>query len=430
MAAKYTSGEREVILVGREASVQRAAAEAQPGSRRVTTLEMLSRSQIAAIKSIPPLDEMVLSSDTSTRPVSYFLSEETFRAEQDNIFRRVPVPIGPSGLLPASGSAVAHDLYGLPLLITRDSGGTVRAFLNACKHKGAKLVETEAACKAPRLVCPYHSWTYALDGKLIGIALPDCFTGIDKQDYGLSQLACREFGGLIWVVLDRSIEADFSDLVDELGEDLDHLGIGSAHVYDRQTFEIKANWKLVLEPFMENYHVRRLHRDSIGSLFKDTSSIIHKFGPHQRKLKPRGDFKIEMLDVAEANIHKAVNHVYQVFPNAVLITSPYYISLMTVIPKAVDRTTVEYFMLTPEAPKTAKAQDVMKRSFDLVLKVFGTEDFRAAEIADAGLRSGALEHVVYGGMENTIPSYYDQLDDYVARPQRNTAEAVGNRGKA
>ena len=300
--------------------------------RKVTTLEMLSPSQIEAIRSIPPLDKMVLSSETSTRPVSYFLGDEIFAAEQRKIFRRRPVPIGPSGLLPAAGSAIAHDHYGLPLLISRDKGHTVRAFLNACKHKGAKLLEDAEAHQTTRLVCPYHSWTYGLDGRLIGIALPECFTGIDKRDYGLTELPCREFGGLIWVVLDRVNEPDFSDLDPALDDDLQHLGIPTAHVYGRQSFDIKANWKLVLEPFMENYHVRRLHQNSIGALFKDTSSIIDKFGPHQRKLKPRGDFDTVMLDIANANIHKAVNHVYQIFPNAVLITSPYYISLMTVIP--------------------------------------------------------------------------------------------------
>ena len=395
-----------------------------PSDRKVTTLDMLSASQIAAIRSIPPLDEMVLSSETSVRPVSYFLSDEVFASEQRNIFRSVPVPIGPSALLTTPGSAIAHDHYGLPLLITRDRAGSVRAFLNACKHKGSKILEDTEVHRTPRLVCPYHSWTYGFDGKLVGIAVPQCFTGIDKKEYGLAELPCREFGGLIWVVLNREREPDFSDLVPAFGEDLEHLGIPSAHLYGRKSFEVKANWKLVLEPFMENYHVRRLHQNSIGSMFKDTSSIIDKFGPHQRKLKPRGDYTADMLNVAGANIHKAVNHVYQIFPNAVLITSPYYISLMTVIPKAIDRTKVEYFMLTPEAPTSAKAEDVMKRSYELVLKVFGTEDFHAAEISHAGLLSGALDHVVYGGMENTIPRYYDQLEEYVARAARRTEAAL------
>lgn len=390
-------------------------AGAPAAARKITTLAMLSESQIAAIRSIQPLDEMVLPTDTATRPASYFLDQSVFEREQKAIFRRSPVPICPSALLPNTGAAVAHDHYGVPLIVSRDREGQARVFLNACKHKGAKLLEDDAVHQTSRLICPYHSWTYGLNGSLIGIAVPQCFSGIDKKDYGLTELASREFGGLIWAILDRHCEPDFSNLHPGFGEDMDHLGIPTAHLYGRQSFDVRANWKLVLEPFMENYHVRRLHQNSIGSMFKDTAAVVDKFGPHQRKLKPRGDYTADMLDVEGANIHKAVNHVYQIFPNGVLITSPYYISLMTVMPRAVDRTTVEYFMLVPEAPMTPKAEDVMRRSYDLVLKVFGTEDYRAAEISHAGLASGALDHVVYGGMEITIPQYYDQLDSYVAR---------------
>ena len=394
----------------------------EPSRRKITTLDMLSPSQIAAIRSIPPIDEMELPSDTATRPVSYFLSEDVFAAEMANVFRRVPLPIVPSALLAEHGTTVAHDHYGLPLLISRDNDGAVRVFLNACKHKGAKLLEDHLLHRTPRLTCPYHSWTYGLNGALIGIAQPECFTGIVKADYGLTELPSREFGGLIWAVLNREREPDFSDLVPAFADDLEHLGIPYAHLYGRKSFEVRANWKLVLEPFQENYHVRRLHKNSIGLMFKDTTSVIDKLGPHQRKLKPRGEFTREMLNVPGVNIHKAVNHVYQIFPNGVLITSPYYVSLMTVIPVAIDHTIVEYFMLVPEAPTTVKAKEVMTRSFELVLKVFGTEDFRAAEISHAGLKSGALEHVVYGGMEMTIPRYYDQLDRYVA------SGAVANEG--
>ena len=385
--------------------------------RKITTLDMLSESQRAAIRAIPPIDEMRLPSDTATRPVSYFLSEDVFATEKRRVFGRVPLPVAPSARLPEPGTSFASDHYGLPLLFTRDRQGEVRAFLNACKHKGAKLIENEALHREPRLVCPYHSWTYMLDGRLAGIARPECFSGIDKADYALTPIPVREFGGLVWAVLDRAAEPDFADLVAEFGADLDALGLPQAHLYGHQSFDVKANWKLVLEPFQENYHVRRLHSQSIGELFEDTTSIIDKFGPHQRKLKPRGGFRVEQLDEPGANIHKAVNHVYQIFPNGVLITSPYYISFMVVIPVAVDRSIVDYFMLVPEAPATPKAEEVMARSYALVLKVFGTEDFRAAEISNAGLRSGALDHVVYGGMENTIPRYYEQLDRYASGQQ-------------
>ena len=117
-----------------------------------------------------------------------------------------------------------------------------------------------------------------------------------------------------------------------------------------------------------------------------------------------------MLDIEGENIHKTVTFAYQVFPNAVVITSPYYTSIMILMPVSERETVVDYYMLTLEPPQSQKAEDLYARSLALVLKVFGEEDFRAAEISQVGLESGALDQMTYGGMENTIPMYYEQLE--------------------
>lgn len=391
-----------------------ATSETGPASptpaRKVATLETLSASQIAAIRAIPEYGTQPPPVMTETRPASIFIDPARFDQEQERIFRRLAVPVTLSAVLPEPGSVVAHDGYGLPLLIARGRDGTVRAFLNACKHKGAKLVEDCEHHKMGRFTCPYHSWTYGLDGKLLAVARADAFDAIDKADYALTQLACREFGGIVWVSLNRHVEPDFSALVPELEADLDALGIGGMHLYGRKTFQVKANWKLVLEPFMESYHVPRLHASSIGDLFGDVTRIVDQFGPHQRKVAGKVKYKPEMLDLPGENIHKTVTHAYQIFPNGVLITSPYYTSFMTLMPRSAGETTVEYFNLVPGPATSEKVADLYQRSFDLVLQVFGNEDFRAAEISHAGLASGALDHVTYGGMENTIPMYYEQLE--------------------
>ena len=219
-------------------------------------------------------------------------------------------------------------------------------------------------------------------------------------------------------MLNPDIEPDFSGLNEAFGDDLVHLGVPDAHVYGRKSFELKANWKLVLEPFMESYHVIRLHANSIGDLFTDVASICTKLGPHQRKVAGKVNFTPDMIDLPGENIHKTVTHAYQIFPNGTLITSPYYTSLMILQPAAPDRTIVDYYMLTPTLPDNEKAESLYARSFELILKVFGEEDFRAAEITQQGLASGGLKTVTYGGMENTIPTYYDQLESTFVTNER------------
>ena len=387
-----------------------ATTAAKPRAFKVQTLSDLNADQVRAIREIPPYGTQPPPVMTRHYPVSAFIDPARFACEQDRVFRAIAVPVIPTALLKEPGSVIAHGGYGVPLLIVRDKGGKLRVFLNACKHKGAKLVESCAAQSAGRLTCPYHSWTYALDGKLLAIARNDAFDAINKVDYALTELPSREFAGLVWAMLDPKRPADFAHLTAQLADDFAALEVPTAHIYGHRNFGVPANWKLVLEPFMESYHVPRLHASSIGQLFGDITRVIDLLGPHQRKVAGKVHYQPEMLDNADENIHKTVTFAYQVFPNAVLITSPYYTSLMILMPVSERETSVDYYMLVREEATTDKARELHKKSFDLVLHVFGNEDFRAAAISQEGLESGALEQMTYGGMESTIPTYYDELD--------------------
>src|SRR5262245_22462077 len=129
-----------------------------PVRPRLATLDTLSESQIRAIRAIPHHDQAVPPAIEASRPASIFTGAERHELEQEKVFRRLPVVVAPSARL-QPGSVLAHDGYGVPLLLTRDKEGQVRAFLNACQHKGSKVVETCEPHKAGRLVCPYHAWT-------------------------------------------------------------------------------------------------------------------------------------------------------------------------------------------------------------------------------------------------------------------------------
>lgn len=380
-----------------------------PARPRLATLDTLTESQIRAIRSIPHHDQATPPAIEASRPASIFLDPTHHELEQHRVFRRLPVVVTLSARL-ARGSVLAHDGYGVPLLVTRDKHGEVRAFLNACQHKGSKVVETCEPLKAGRLVCPYHAWTYNLDGQLIGVPRQETFANLDKSGRGLAQLPCKESGGLVWVILDRHAPADFSSLSDQVAADFAAMGVPDAHVYGHKRFDLDANWKLVLEPFLEGYHVQRLHAQSIGDMFADVPNVYDRFGRHTRQISGKMNFTPDLLDGPVKNIHDIVTHAYLAFPNTVVVTSPYYISVMIIMPRGPARSVVDYFMLTRQAPDNPKAESLYARSYELILKVFGTEDFRAAEISQVGLSSGALDTVVYGGLEHAIPDFYETLE--------------------
>ena len=383
----------------------------RPVERRITTLGSLNANQQDAIRRIPAEADTVVEPIEATRPNAIFTSQERFDREQARIFKRYPVPVTLSALVAEPGSAIAHQGYGIPLLITRTREGEIKAFINACQHKGSKLVEHCDAHKVSRFTCPYHAWTYGLDGRLIGVARADAFLNLDKSKRGLAELTVREWGGVVYVGLDRSIAPDWSQLSQQVADDFTSLGIPDAHVYGRKSFDLAANWKVVLEPFLEGYHVQRLHAASIGTLFVDAPNIVDLFGANVRQVSGRIGYLPSMLDEdPSANVHKLVTHAYTAFPNCVVVTSQYYTSVMILMPTARNRTTVDYFMLTPGPADTPKAAEVFERSFKLIIEVFGGEDFRAAEITQQGLEAGVPEEAVYCGLETNIVRYYDAIE--------------------
>lgn len=228
------------------------------------------------------------------------------------------------------------------------------------------------------------------------------------------ELPCKETGGIIWAILDRDAEGDFSLLGDDIVADLDALALNEQHLYGRKTFHLDANWKQVIEPFLEGYHVQRLHAKSVGPLFADVPTVVTRMGDHLRQISGKVEFAPDGLE-NEKNIHKTITHAYLLFPNTVLITSPYYMSVMIVIPTEAGKTQVDYHMLTLNKADNAKSEALYKTSYDTVLGVFGNEDFVAAEYCWKGLKTGALDNidVVYSGLEQCILMQYETLEKHM-----------------
>ena len=344
-----------------------------------------------------------------TVPASVYTDPSYYERERSAIFDRMPQILCPSALIPDPGMAVPHDSTGRPLLIARDGQGHVRVFLNVCRHRGTRLVEGSEVQCGKRLVCPYHAWTYSTDGRLLALPRPESFPGLDKGDYGLVELPSIESGGLVW--FSPTENPDWSD-AKTIGADMDAFGTRDHVLFRRKTHTVRGNWKLIMDAFLESYHVTRLHAKTIGPFFKDGVTSGDQIGPHSRSAVGRLE-QMDGVDLTDmAALRRVITFAYQMLPGALIIPSPDYINLMTMMPQAHDLTLVEDFMLIPEAPVTDKARDHWERSWALLDGgVFASEDFRAAELGQNGLASGAIAELTVGTLETGVHRYHEIVEE-------------------
>lgn len=208
----------------------------------------------------------------ATLPGHYYTDPEIFRQEQESLFESMWFCAVRSGDLARPGAFRTVQVGRESVLITRSRTGELRAFLNICRHRGARLCTEESGEVRRTLQCPYHAWTYDLDGKLVAapnlIKMPD----VDRVEYGLVKVALREWLGYAWVCLADEPpsfeETVMGAAVERLGNAaaIEHYGTEKLALGKRITYDVKANWKLIVENFMECYHCATIHPELVDVL--------------------------------------------------------------------------------------------------------------------------------------------------------------------
>ena len=339
---------------------------------------------------------------------SVYIDPLRFERERRSVFDKLPLLLAPSALLPDNNTAIAHDGYGVPLIISRDGNGRIHVMANVCRHRGTRLIESGEVVSSKRIICPYHAWTYGSDGGLMAIPRPECFPGIDKSDRPLMHFASVESGGFIW--FSRDPDADFGNIF-TLAEDMDAFGMSGLHLYRRKTHEVASNWKQVMDAFLESYHVQRLHAETIAPFFTDGIAAADMIGPHQRAVVGRADYLSDIDRHDWAALRRVLTYTYAFFPTSILIVSPDYINLLVVMPRTVGTCLVEDFMLIPEPPQTPEAEAHWKKSWELLDGgTFAAEDVRAAALCQRGIESGMVKTITVGSLEDGIAAFHQRLD--------------------
>jgi glycine betaine catabolism A len=346
-------------------------------------------------------------------PVSRYTSQARFEAERDVLFRKYPLVVAHSSEVAEPGDFVTSSVLGIPIVAVRGADGQLRAFLNVCRHRGTRLVSEPCGNGKKALVCPYHSWTYDLGGALIHIPHELGFPSVDRSLYGLVPLAVESRFGLVWVRPEGKDPLDVGGYVGELAEDLTDLGMERHILYRRATDIKKTNWKLIMDAFLESYHIRAIHRTSIYPFFLDDVAFVDNFSPHMRAaVARRRVLEAKDLPPSEWELRSMVSMAYFLFPNTVLVLHPDYVSQLSFVPLDPDTTHYTHSMLIPGEPRSDKERQHWERSFDLAEKsIFQKEDIGTAESIQAGLRSGANEALTFGRFEHAVRTFHGFIDD-------------------
>ena len=198
-------------------------------------------------------------------PPGVYTSKDFTELEVNRIFARDWVCVGRSSSLAAVGDYLTHDLAGQPVVVLRDTEGQLRAFANVCRHRMSTLLE---GCGNKRaIVCPYHGWTYGLDGRLRGAPFMSQTSGFCKEDYVLPSIRCEEWLGWVYVTLDNERPSIASEL-QPLEKMIAQYRMENYVECFRETHVWNTNWKVLAENFMESYHLPVCHRGTIGGFSK------------------------------------------------------------------------------------------------------------------------------------------------------------------
>ena len=345
-----------------------------------------------------------------TLPRAYYTSEEIFAAEKDVIFGRLWSCVGRSSRFAQPGDYIVATVADESIIVVRGRDGIVRAFFNVCRHRGTRLCSTETGRFSDVIQCPYHAWTYAIEGDLIGAPHMHGVEGFNRDDYPLHTAAVAESNGFVFVnvaTATMTLPAWFAPLATRLDRfSLETLGIAH-HV----TYDVRANWKLVFQNYSECLHCPVIHPELASRIPYQSSANDLADGPFlggymelaadHESVTVSGRRCAPPISSATKDDQRA--YYYSAMPNLLLSIHPDYVNYYRLTPLAVDRTRVDsewLFNVDPANPEVVRPEEAVS-FWDLVNR----QDWQIVEQGQQGIASRRYEPGPYSPRESLCAAW-------------------------
>lgn len=346
-------------------------------------------------------------------PLADFTSTTLLEEENRVFFRETPLLMGMTSDLPFPGDYWADSKTGVPILMVRDDDGQFHAFANMCRHRGAQVVP-DGRGNRKQFSCPFHAWTYNKRGNLIAINREQKFGCVSKEEHGLIELPSAEKYGLIWVKPSPGGTIDVDQCLAGLQEDMVGWELEKHPYAKEQDIYARANWKLAIDTFGENYHFDVLHSRSLAPSIKGNLQTHDVFGRNYRMVFAYQHFEevaSRSTDVNDWPLRYMTLTVYFIYPNVILLVDMGGIDILRIFP--VDNqpnrsVTCQRWYLNPES-----MQHYMRNSHELEGRFVGfnaiieKEDYLVAETTQRTADSGLVDHVLFGKNEPALQHYHN-----------------------
>jgi phenylpropionate dioxygenase-like ring-hydroxylating dioxygenase large terminal subunit len=331
--------------------------------------------------------------------------------ERQCLFRELPQIVGMSCELPEPGSYFTRTIADLPIVVVRRKSGGLAAYVNACRHRGARLVEGSGSAR--RFVCPYHAWGYECEsGKLDHIPYDEGFEGVERPKLGLIPLDAQEAHGLIGVLPTADRSFDIRAHLGELGPELGSFDFGKLTLVDARVQRVRANWKLANDTGQEGYHVSFLHKDSVGPMTLPNTTLYDRYGDHHRLTFAAPEVaELAPGDESSWDIASKLQLVYGVFPSTTIVVSHHLIALQRLDPgERPGECDFRLATYSVEPVETEEHRQFTQAMFEGMLALLTSEDYRTVEQVQRTLETGGPEHFLLGRNEPALQMVHAAYD--------------------
>lgn len=328
------------------------------------------------------------------------------KEERDHIFGTVPSIVAHSSELAKPNDFMTVQMPRNNIIVVRQKDGSVKAFVNLCRHRGA-LLETQEKGRCRIFSCAYHRWSYDPNGKLRTITRDSTFGEVDRSEHGLIEIPVQERHGFIWVVDNAKASIDVAAwLGPEMDAILAEYKLEDSVCFKAGGFDEPTNWKIMQDAFLDGYHIQYAHPNTAGKIIHTNVMAFEDFGRHCRFIAPRKSIdRFLEEDPGEQNLDKYVTETHFLLPNSTLLRQPDHFQLLTFRPHPSDpaKSRMEQRLIVPKVEDSglepARWERLWTKNWDILLAVLHSEDFPLLRDSQRGMASADAGEMMLGRNE-------------------------------